>query len=246
MTSFQADFTGKVALVTGAGEGVGRAIALALAAAGAAVGVGDISPGRVDEVTESIQASGGKAVGILGDVSNRFQAASLIEQTREAFTHLHILINAAGVMRPTPFNKIDEYDWRRIIEINLTGTFFMTQLAARVITDDGGGAILNLGSVYGHFLTLAENTPYVASKAGLIGLTQAAARELAPLKVRVNAICPAEIQSAAESGQSVRNPMGRAGLPEEVAAAALFLCSDAASFITGQTLVVDGGLSVGI
>ncbi|GAB4549110.1 MAG: 3-oxoacyl-ACP reductase FabG [Anaerolineae bacterium] len=245
MTSFQADFSGKVALVTGAGEGVGRAIALALAAAGAAVGVGDISPGRVDEVTESIQASGGRAVGILGDVSNRFQAASLIEQTREAFTHLHILINAAGVMRSTPLNKIDEYDWRRMIEINLTGTFFMTQLAARVITDDGGGAILNLGSVYGHSLTLAENTPYVASKAGLIGLTQAAARELAPLNVRVNAICPAEIESNGVP-QPIRNPMGRLGLPQEVAAAALFLCSDAASFITGQTLIVDGGLSVGV
>lgn len=242
--NFTVDLSGKVAIVTGGGAGVGRAVALALGKAGAAVGVNDLNPDRAETVAQEIIKAGGRALPWQADVSNKFQAAAFIEAVRDEFTHLNIVINAAGVQRSTAFLKTDEYDWRRIVEINLTGTFFIAQLAARVLADEGGGVIINFASVYGHTLPLADNVPYVASKAGVIGLTREIARELAPLGIRVNAICPAQIQEPNGPPITVANPQGRAGAPEEVAAVALFLCSEAASFITGQAIHVDGGLSM--
>ena len=242
--NFSVDLRGKVAIVTGAGAGIGRAIALALGNAGASVGVNDINPDRADTVAEEIITAGGQALPWQADVSNKFQAAAFIENVRDKFTNLHIVVNAAGVQRAASFIKLDEYDWRRIIEVNLTGTFFVSQLAGRVLADEGGGVIVNLASVYGHTMTLPDNAPYTASKAGIIALTREMARELAPMGVRVNAICPAQIQEPNEPPLVITNPQNRAGTPEEVAAVALFLCSDAASFITGQAIHVDGGLSM--
>src|SRR5258708_8158211 len=160
--NFSVDLNGKVAIVTGAGDGVGRAIALALAKSGAAVGVNDLNPDRADNVAQEIIGAGGRAIPWSGDISNKFQAAATIETVRDKFTDLHILVNAAGVQRPSSLIKMDEYDWRRILEINLTGTFFCTQLAGRVMADEGGGAIVNLANLLRPPLPPADHAPSFA------------------------------------------------------------------------------------
>lgn len=241
MSTFAVDLSGKVALVTGAGEGSARATALALARAGAAVCVNDLNPDRADAVVQAIEAEGGRAFGWVADVSNRFQAAATIETLRDQYGGLQIVVNGAGTERPAPFLQIDEYDWRRVLEINLTGAFFCTQLAGRVMADEGGGVIVNLASTAGYGRAHPEGAVYAASKAGLVGLTREAARDLAARGVRVNAVLPANIAGESEPPTLEHIPQRRLGQPEEVAAVVLFLCSDAASFITGQALVVDGG-----
>ena len=135
--------------------------------------------------------------------------------------------------------KLDEWDWRRVMEVNLTGAFFCSQLLGRVMADEGGGVIVNIASTAGHPSPLPQGVAYVTSKSGLIGLTNQCAQELAPQGIRVNAVCPGNTGDA-----PARNAQGRAGSHEEVASVVLFLCSDAASFITGQSINVDGGESM--
>ncbi len=237
---FTVDFSGQTAIVTGAGEGVGRAVALALGAAGAAVVVNDLNPDRADTVAEQIQAGGGRALAWQADVANRFQVASIIENARDTFGRITILVNAAGVLKLGALAGLDEWDWRRVVDVNLTGAFFCTQLLGRVMAEEGGGSIVNICSIAGHPETQAEGISYVTTKAGLIGMTKQSARELAPSGIRVNAVCPGNLN--VDSALSALPPaLGRMGTPEEVAAVVLFLCSDAARFITGQAINVDGG-----
>ncbi len=246
MSRFTVDLAGQNAIVTGAGADVGRAIALALAASGAAVLVNDLNPDRAERIAGEITEKGGRALGWQADVTNRFQVGSLIEAARDAFGGIHILINAAGVYKTGPMPQLDEWDWRRIIEVNLTGAFFCSQLLGRVMADEGGGVIVNIASTAGHPDPLPDGVAYVASKAGLIGLTKQCAREFAASGIRVNAICPGNIPELLNPQPDTppNNAMRRYGTPEDIADVALFLCSDAARFITGQSLNVDGGESM--
>lgn len=242
MPAFHVDLSGQTAIITGAGSGIGRAVALALAQAGAAVTVNDLNPDRVDKVTAQIIESGGRAFGWQGDVGNRFQAAALIENTRDHFGKIQILVNAAGVFKAEALLKLDEWDWRRQHEVNLTGAFFCTQLLGRVMAEEGGGVIVNIASTAGHPGTIPQGVAYVTSKAALVALTKQSARELAPHSIRVNAVCPGFIQEDdMPQIDSPHNAQQRIGTPEEAAQVVLFLCSDAASFITGQAINVDGG-----
>ena len=242
MPNFSVDLAGKNVLVTGAGAGSGRAIAEAMAQSGAALAVADLNIERAVNVVESIVEAGGRAIPLQADISNRFQVANMIEQTRDALGRLDILVNAAGIYKAEPMLDIDEWEWRRQIEVNTVGTFFCMQLVGRVMADEGGGSIINLASNAGIAETMPSGIAFVASKSSIVAMTRQAARELAPFGIRVNAIAAgnvAEDGMPPVAGDQVL--LGRAGAPNDLAGAALFFCSDAADFITGQTIVVDGG-----
>jgi NAD(P)-dependent dehydrogenase (short-subunit alcohol dehydrogenase family) len=242
---FSVDLRGHAAIVTGAGADVGRAAALALARAGASVLVNDLNPDRPDEVAALIAEHGGRALAWQADVANRFQCASMIEAARDAFGKVDILVHAASVQRLGPFDALDEWDWRRVLDVNLTGAFFCTQLMGRVMAEEGGGVIVHIGAAAGAGLTPPDGVSYTASKAGLIGLTRQSARELAPRGIRVNAVCPGNLDEEFGGAAQAHNALGRLGTPDEIAEVVLFLCSDAARFLTGQALVVDGGEVMG-
>jgi 3-oxoacyl-[acyl-carrier protein] reductase len=240
-----ADFSleGKNALVTGGSRSIGRAIALELARAGASVTVGYRS-GK-DEAEDVAREAGGRA--IQADVADAADAARLVEEAGE----LDILVNNAGVTRDGLIARMPDADWRDVIETNLSAVFYTSRAVARPMMKRRSGAIVNISSVVG----LRGNpgqTNYSASKAGIIGFTKALARELGSRGVRANVVAPGYIRSRLtdEISEEMRGlmlqntPLGRLGEPEDVAGAVRFLCSDAASFITGEVLLVDGGLGM--
>lgn len=243
--------TGRVALVTGAGRGIGRAIALALAQAGATLAVNDISPDGVEHTAGLIRENGGQAQVFMADVSRKHEVQTMMEAIRDAFGSLDILVNNAGIEPHKPLLELDEWDWDRTLDVNLKGPFLLTQSAGRVMADQGGGVIVNIGSIAGRAHGLTDRAAYVASKMGLIGLTRESARELAAHNIRVNAVCPGVIetemtselrQDAAMMGRWLSDiPIGRLGIAEDVAGLVVFLCSDQASYVTGQAINVDGG-----
>ena len=244
-------FTDKVVLVTGAGRGIGRAIAEAFSAEGAKVAANDLTPVNLDETVRRIKASGGQAKDYVFDVALKMPVQVMIEEIRNDWGSLDILINNAGVEPHASIIEMDEWDWRRTIDVNLTGPFFAIQSAARVMRDQGGGAIVNISSIAGRAHGLKDRAAYVASKTGLIGLTREAARELAAYNIRVNAVCPGvietEMTAALRQDEAIVRkwlediPQNRLGRTDDVTALVLFLCSPAAAYLTGQAINVDGG-----
>ncbi|MDD4974712.1 MAG: SDR family oxidoreductase [Bacteriovorax sp.] len=242
----------KVVIITGASSGIGAASALAFAREGASVVVADVQIARGEELVSRIQAEDGKAVFIKCDVSLESDVKNMVAKTVEKFGHLNCAFNNAGVEGDSANTMMcSNENWDKIMNINLKGVWLCMKYQIPEMLKNGGGSIVNCSSVAG-IVGFSGSPAYTASKHGVIGLTQAAALEFAVKKIRVNAICPGIIQTPmierfthgeAEVTKMLMEgePAGRMGLPEEIAQAALWLCSDASSFVTGHPLVVDGG-----
>lgn len=246
------DMSGQVALVTGASAGIGRAAAQAFAANGAAVVVADVNDDAGEATAAAIKESGGHAIYVHADVADADQVHAMVERTVAELGRLDHAFNNAGIEgTPAPIDQCPRENWDRTIAVNLTGVFLCMQAEIPALRASGGGSIVNCASIAGlnGFPGLAS---YVASKHGVNGLTKAAALELAPEGIRVNSVCPGAIDTemvarvAQEQPELIAqtiaaHPLGRLGLPEEIASTVLWLCSDAAGFVTGQTIAVDGG-----
>ena len=186
----------KVAIVTGAGQGLGALIAQTLAADGTRVAVNDINPDRAERTAVAIREAGGQAIAVAADVANKFQCAHLVETTRAEWGQLDILVNNAAIMPQSTILKLDEWEWNRCLEVNLKGTFFMSQLCGRVMADEnqarGGGVIINIASTAGAHTALENQAAYCASKAGVVGFARECAREYAQYDIRVHTLLPDE------------------------------------------------------
>jgi len=212
----------KVAIVTGAGRGTGAAIAQALAEAGARVAVNDLNPDRAERIAADIRRAGSEATSVSADISNKFQCFHLVETTRREWGQLDILVNNAAVQPSSTILKMDEWAWQRCLDVNLKGTFFMSQLVGRVMADenqDRGGVIVNIASTAGFEIPLPGAAAYAASKAGVIGFTRECAREFAGYGIRVSTLLPDTNES-----------------PTQVAHAVLSLCSAESSAISTNSL----------
>ena len=247
---------GKVAIVTGARRGIGKGIALGFAEAGADVAVCDwvTDDGELMTVAEAIQGFGRRSLTARTDVSNKADVEALVKQVKEEFGRIDILVNNAGLLGSGPLLEQGEESWDAILDTNLKGSFLCAQAVSAVMIEQGGGNIINMASVAGFM----GGTVYSISKAGVVMLTRSLARQLAQHNVRVNAIAPYIIRTEEEPERTMsevfwsnteavdqagtRAPLGRIGDTDDIVGPALFLASDAARYVTGHTLAVDGGL----
>jgi len=240
---------GRVALITGAGQGLGKAIALRFAQEGAKVVALDVAPDGINAVAGEIKAAGGEALAVVCDVTQRAQVVAAVQAALDAFGQLDILCNNAGITRDARLVKMTEEQFDQVIAVNLKGVFNMTQAVAPHMVERGYGRIITTSSVVGLYGNFGQ-TNYVATKAGVIGMTRVWARELGPKGITANAVAPGFIatdmvktvpQEVLDKFISM-TPTRRLGEPEDIANAFLFLASDEASFVNGAVLSVDGGL----
>jgi 3-oxoacyl-[acyl-carrier protein] reductase len=247
-----ADLQGRIALVTGASQGIGRACALELARAGATLAVSDINEVKLADVAAEIVAIGGQAAPFRLDVSSEESIEAGAKAVLERFGKVEILVNNAGITRDGLMMRMKRADWDLVLDINLTGAFLLTQALLSPMLKNRWGRIVNMASVVGR-AGQAGQVNYAASKAGLIGLTRSLAREVASRGITVNAVAPGFIETPMTAVLTEQQsalmlaqiPLGRRGTAEDIAQAVKFLASDAASYITGHVLDVNGGMFMG-
>ena len=246
------DLTGKVAIVTGGSRGIGRAVSLMLGRQGANVAFIDRAACLVEDHTKAdVEALGRRSICVGGDVTDPASCALTVAETLKEFGRIDILVNNAGITRDDLAMRMSDAAWAEVINVNLTGSFYMARAVLRPMLKQRSGRIINMSSVSGQ-MGNAGQANYSASKAGLIGLTKALAREVASRGITVNAVAPGFVVTELTDGlpDSVKDaikeatPLGRFATPDEIAAAVTFLASDEAAYITGQVLGVDGGLAM--
>ena len=252
-------FAGKVAVVTGAATGIGRAVALAFAEEGASVAMADVNAAGLAAAGEAIDASGGQSLSIIADVSDSEAAQRMARETVEAFGAIHYLVASAGIQTYGTVVDTDEATWDRTLAVNLKGVYLAAKCCLPEMAKAGGGAVVNVASVQG-LMSQPNVAAYAASKGAVIAMTRTMALDHAKDNIRANSLCPGSIDtpmlrgsaklfspddpSAALNEWGGLHALGRIGTPDEMAQVALFLASDAASFMTGAAVVADGGLSI--